>query len=97
MWLGEPSGKGVKVVLPSPLAAEQLTQLRHSVPKDAAKYALKLLSIFFSDSELAESNCTPAEGRKLLNKDVLKGIQCEYMYDTVLSHAHVILLSYLPV
>ena len=78
MWFGMPkSRQGMELVLPSKHAVERLKNLRSSIPKDAGKYALKLLSIFFSDETLAESNCSPAEGRHLVDPDVLTGIHCK--------------------
>lgn len=43
--------------------------------KDPSKYAPKLLSVSFTDYELIESNCMRAEGRKLLNQDVIIAIK----------------------
>ena len=66
------------VILKVPSAAalmefNRVSEFVHGAPK---KFALKLLSIFFTDEELAESNCTYAPGRKLLDQQVLRGIQC---------------------
>ncbi len=94
--LGDPSNKGIKLPVPLAAATEQLTQLKHSLPNDAEKYALKLLFIFFKDEELAESNCTLAEGRRLLDQDVLKGIQCKrvaHVTTLVSLHSHYTLLT----
>jgi hypothetical protein len=45
-------------------------------PKDAAEFALRMLSIFFFNEEkLGASNCTKADGRRLLDQDILKSIK----------------------
>ena len=79
---GDPSTSGKHIVLQVPsLAAlnqfEQITATAHT--SDPAKFALKLLSVFFSDEELAESNCTFAEGRRMLDQNILLGIKCEFI------------------
>ena len=76
---GNPHSKGASQVLkvPSQAALSQFQQLTAGVAVDPAKFALKLLSIFYSDEELSESNCTFVEGRKLIDKNVLLGIKCK--------------------
>ncbi len=83
MCCGEPGVKGRSVVveLPSEAALAQFIQI-NCPPKDPAKFALKLLSVFFTDEELSQSNCTKAEGRDLLNQEILVAIKCEYMQYT---------------
>ena len=54
------------VKLPSEKAVAQFYQLNACAPVDAGKFALRLLSLFYTNEELAESNCMPAEGRKLI-------------------------------
>ena len=49
---------------------------------DAAALALKLMDLFFTKDEMATSNCTPAEGRKLLRQDVIAGIRCKSVHVT---------------
>ncbi len=46
---------------------QQFGNVNTTRPKDAAKYALRLPTIFFSEEDLAVSNCTPAEERKILD------------------------------
>ena len=45
------------------------------LPPDPAKFALRLLSIFFSPEQLARSNCTKADGRDLLDPTILLAIK----------------------
>ncbi len=76
-WFGNPHNKA-QMVWMTFQSEEQLQQFRNvntTRPKDAAKYALRLLTLFFSEEELAESNCTPAEGRKLLDQKTLSAIK----------------------
>lgn len=63
------------IKVPSEAALSQFRELAAFPPKDPSKYALKLLSVFITDSELAESNCTRAEGRKLLDQDIIVAIK----------------------
>lgn len=65
----------VWIKVPSQAALSLFRQLSTFPPKDPGRYALKLLSVFYSDEELAESNCTKAEGRKLVDQDVLIAIK----------------------
>lgn len=76
---GNPTSKDnqVLVKLPSEAAKALYAQINNCPPKDPAKFALRLLSVFFSDDELAESNCTEAKGRTLLDQSILWGIKCE--------------------
>ena len=64
---GNPGGKHIYITLPSAAALQEYQVINSCPPKEAGKFALKLLGIFFSPSELAVSNCTKAEGRGLLN------------------------------
>ena len=70
-------GKHVYVNLPSEAALADYHQLNNFPPASAAKFALKMLSILFSEEELSISNCTKAEGRKLLNQEKLMAIKCK--------------------
>ena len=57
-------------------AAEKEYQLINACPpKDAGKFALKLLSMFYSPEVLSRSNCTKAEGRDLLDPHLSMGIK----------------------
>lgn len=77
---GQPrlAGKHVYLKLPTEAAVAEFRQLEGCPPKEPGKFALKLLSIFFCDEELSESNCTKAEGRKLLDQNILLGIKCKW-------------------
>ena len=80
---GDPKSSGQHLVLkvPSVAALNQFEQLSSTAnTTDAPKFALRLLSVFFSDQELGESNCTYAEGRKLLDQNILLGIKCKFIY-----------------
>ena len=66
---GEKAVKGRSVLLTSAALAE-FKQIDACPPKDPAKFALRLLPVFFSDEELGRSNCTKAEGRDLLDQEV---------------------------
>ena len=76
---GDPQGQHKILKVPSEAALNQVMQLSSlSAPaSDPSKFALRLLSVFFSEEELAEGNCTYAEGRKLLDQDILNGIKCK--------------------
>lgn len=65
----------VHVNMPSEAALKEYQVTNACPPKDAGKFALKLLSVFFSAEELSKSNCTKAEGRDLLDPDLLLGIK----------------------
>ena len=65
------------VKLPTSAALAEFKQIDACPPKDPAKFALKLLSVFFSEEELGRSNCTKADGRDLLDQEVLLGIKCK--------------------
>ena len=78
---GNPNSRDNKIILkvPSEAAKALYLQINNCPPKDPAKFALRLLSVFFTDEELAESNCTDAKGRKLLDQSILWGIKCKYI------------------
>ena len=80
MCCGQPEvdGKHVYLTLHSEMAVSEFQQISFCPPSEPAKFALRLLSVFFSDDVLAESNCTKAEGRKLLDQQILLGIRCEF-------------------
>lgn len=71
------TGKHVHLKLSTEAALADFKQLTSCPPKEPAKFALKLLSMFFTDKELSESNCTRAEGRQLLDPNTLTGIRCK--------------------
>lgn len=77
---GDPntSGKHIVLKVPSVAALHQFQKVSAAAKtSDPAKFALKLLSVFFSDEELSVSiNGTYAEGRRLLDQNVLLGIKC---------------------
>ena len=76
VW-GDPSASNVTLKMPSEQSVADFHQLSACKPSEAGKYALRLLSLLFSNEELAVSNCTPAEGRKLLAKEKLLAIKCK--------------------
>ena len=90
---GNPNSRDDKISLkvPSEAAKALYLQISNCPPKDPAKFALRLLSVFFTDEELAESNCTDAKGRKLLDQSILWGIKCKCMMLLIL---YVIIIYY---
>ena len=68
-------GKHSIVSLLSEAARAQFQQINACPPSDPATFALKLPSVFFTQEELAKSNCTKADSRKLLDQDILQGIK----------------------
>ena len=68
-------GRFSTVTLPSEAALAEFNAINTAPPSDAAKFALRLLGVFFTTDELARSNCTKAEGRKLLNPKILQAIK----------------------
>eukprot|EP00731_Ephydatia_muelleri_P009859 Em0005g445a len=75
-WLGDP--KGEKVWVPEGDAKKVLAA--EVVSDTAAKLALALLSVFFTDQEMARSNCTPAPSRQLLIPNIISGIHRHIKY-----------------
>lgn len=73
-------GKHIYLTLPSEAAVMGFQQLESCPPKDPGKFAIKLLTLFYGDEELSQSNCTRAEGRKLLDQEVLLGIKCKFVF-----------------
>ena len=71
------SGKHVYLRVPTEAALMEFQQVSLCPPNDPAKFALKLLSVFFTDELLSTSNCTKAEGRSLLDQEILLGIKCK--------------------
>ena len=71
-----------KVTLPTEKSVAEFWQLNNCPTADPGKFALCLLSLCFTNEELAESNCTPAEGRCLLNQETLTAIKCETLFIT---------------
>lgn len=70
-WLGDPNGK--KVWIPGGDAKKVLAA--EVVSDNPAKLALALMCVFFTEQEMASSNCTPAPSRQLLNPNIISGIQ----------------------
>ena len=51
---------------------------------DACALARKLMELFFTREEMANGNCTEADGRILLNPEVISGIRCKiYLYSSL--------------
>lgn len=68
------------VTVPSRAALAEYNSVNSAPPGDAAKFALRLLGVFFTSEELARSNCTKAEGRELLDPEILQAIKRERVY-----------------
>ena len=65
------------VSLPSRAALAEYNSVNSAPPSDASKFALRLLGVFFTVEELARSNCTKADGRELLDPEILQAIKCK--------------------
>ena len=64
-------------------------QVRAQEARSKSARRLKLLSLFFMKEEMAESLCTPLEGKKLLNPEIIEGIRrksCSTLNITVFSN-----------
>ena len=68
-------GRHMMLRVPTEAALVSFKQIQACPPQDPGKFALRLLSVFFSDEVLSTSNCTKAEGRALLDQEVLLGIK----------------------
>ena len=82
MWMGDIHSRPLEnKKMWIPLASKSDVQKFHSVnqnlPPAAHKYALKLMDVFFTKEELKTGNCTVAEGRTLLNQQILQGMKCK--------------------
>ena len=71
------AGQHITITMPSLAALTAFKSINAAPPTDPSKFALRLLTIFFSMEELAASNCTRAEGRNLLDSNVLLAIKCK--------------------
>ena len=69
------SGRYAVVSLPSTAALAEFKSINTAPPRDPAKFALRLLGIFFTLEQLSVSNCTKAEGRELLDPNILQAIK----------------------
>lgn len=67
------------VNVPSIAALADFNSVNSAPPSDPAKFALRLLGIFFSYEELAKSNCTKADGRDLLDPEIILAIKRKAM------------------
>ena len=65
----------VMVSLPSTAALAEYKSINTAPPYDPAKFALRLLGVFFTLEQLSTSNCTKAEGRELLDPNILQAIK----------------------
>ena len=80
MCCGDPETQNcIYISVPSALALSRFKELEAFPPKEPTRYALRLLAIFFSDEELARSNCTKAEGRNLLDRRTLDAIRGKHV------------------
>lgn len=77
MCCGNPGRNHVYLKIATEASLADIRQMSSCPPKDPAKFALKLKSVFFSDQELSVSNCTKADGKKLLDPTILLGIRCK--------------------
>lgn len=68
------------VKLPTEFALAEFHQLNACLPKEPHRYAQRMLALFFSNEVLANSNCTPAKGRQLLDHNVMKAIKCKFKF-----------------
>ena len=72
---GQAHGRHVMVTLPSTAALAAYRSINAAPPANPAKFALKLLRVFFTLEQLSVSNCTMAEGRELLDPLKLEAIK----------------------
>ena len=88
--LGDPKGAvgEKKIFIKGTTQMEVCAQEARS--KNACKLASKkLLSLFFMKEQMAEGLCTPLEGKKLLNPEIIEGIRhksCSILNITVSSN-----------
>ena len=71
--LGDPRGEHVTITgyTQSQVKAKEVSVV------DAGPLALSLMDLFFSREEMARGNCTDAEGRNLLEPEIISGIRCK--------------------
>ena len=81
---GGVKGKHIYLTLPSEAALAAFSLLNSAPPADPAKFVLRMLAIFFTSSELEKSNCTKAEGRELLDQEVIQGIKCKWITTSII-------------
>ena len=88
-FLGDPKGAvGEKRIFIKGTSQMQV-RAQEARSKSACKLALELLSLFFTKEKMAESLCTPLEGKKLLNPEIIEGIHrksCSTLNITVFSN-----------
>ena len=78
--LGDSKGQHVLLKVPSVAVLNEFQQITTCGPLwEASKSAKSLMSIFWSDEDLAESCCTYANGWKLLDQRILLGIKCIFL------------------
>ena len=68
-------GHHINLRLLSEAAVAEFRCVESCLPSEPEKFALKLLSVFFSDEVFGKSICTKAEGRQLLDQNILLGIK----------------------
>ena len=71
--LGDPRGE--HVVLSGYTQAQ--VKAKENSATDACALARKLMELFFTREEMANGNCTEADGRTLLNPEVISGMKCK--------------------
>ena len=62
------------IKLPNESALAEFHQLNACLPSEPHRYAQRMLSLFFSNEVLANSNCSPAKGRQLVDQKVMNAI-----------------------
>ena len=78
---GNPASKlRCAVKLPTESALAEFHQLNACLPKQPHRYAQRMLALFFSNEVLANSNCTPAKGRQLVDQHVLLAIKRKFQF-----------------
>ena len=75
VWLGNPYGRSRVDKIFIPDIKQQDVRAVEALNKEATKFALALLDVFFSKETLCRSLATRKEGRDLLNPDVVEGIR----------------------
>ena len=76
--------KHIYVQVPTEAALAEFELITNCPPKDPAKFTLKLLGIFFTEHVLSISNCTKAEGRLILDQNILLGMKCKLVHYALL-------------
>ena len=76
-WLGSPHTHVIerkKIWIPRGDANK--VSMAEAISTNPPRLACNLLSVFFTKDELSKGNCTPAQGRNLLDPNIIQGIRC---------------------